>query len=98
MGTQKRHFDLSKVYANSLEKRIEKALADKLDPEWFSKMRKTIRDNRMQKMGNLHERIRNSHQSYSKYPEERRRSASLKMEKVRYSINKTVLDMIDPVK
>ena len=97
-GTQKKHFDLSDTYANSLEKRIEKALSFKMDPEWFSKLRRGIRDNRLQQVGHLHDRIRNSHQSYGKYPDERRRASSLKNEKVKRSINKTVLDMIDPMK
>ena len=36
--------------------------------------------------------------SYHKYPEERRRAQSLKADKINESINKTLLNWIDPPK
>jgi hypothetical protein len=59
-------------------------------------MKDKIRKNQLQKVGQLRERIRNSHQSYNKYPDERRRAYSLKNEKIKQSFNKTLLDWIDP--
>jgi hypothetical protein len=54
-------------------------------------MKDKIRKNQLQKVGQLRERIRNSHQSYGKYPDERRRAYSLKNEKIKQSFNKTLL-------
>ena len=46
----------------------------------------------------MKDRIYNSHQSYYKYPEERRRAHSYKGQKIKESFNKTLLDWIDPLK
>jgi hypothetical protein len=54
-----------------------------------------IRKNQLQKVGRLRDRIFNSHLSYSK---DKRRSFSLKNEKIKQSFNKTLLDWIDPPK
>jgi hypothetical protein len=54
-------------------------------------MKDKIRTNQVQKVGQLRDHIINSHQSYYKYPEERRKAQSLKSEKIKQSFNKTLL-------
>jgi hypothetical protein len=44
-------------------------LNEKKNPDWWMDMKDKIRKNQLQKVGQLRERIRNSHQSYSKYPD-----------------------------
>ena len=53
---------------------------------------------RQQRLGQLRDKVKKTHLSYHKYPEERRRSQSLKQEKIKESINKTLLNWIDPQK
>ena len=54
--------------------------------------------NQLLKVGRMRDKVINSHMSHSKYPEERRRSNSLKNEKIKQSFNKSLLDWIDPPK
>jgi len=51
-----------------LEKRIQKALEDKDNPDWWQDMKDKIRKNQLQKVGQLRDKVFNSHQSYYKYP------------------------------
>jgi hypothetical protein len=95
-GTVAFKIDLSQLHSSSFEKRVESALSERANSNWWPEMKDKIRKNQMQKVGQLRERIRNSHQSYNKYPEERRRAHSLKNEGIRQSFNKTLLEWIDP--
>lgn len=52
----------------------------------------------LQKVGRMRDRVFNAHLSFNKYPEERRRSNSLKTERIKQCFNKSLLDWIDPPK
>lgn len=43
-------------------------LKDRLDPKWYEQMVHEIKKRRVEKMGDLKEKVRNSHLSYGKYP------------------------------
>jgi hypothetical protein len=59
---------LDELHSNSLEKRIQHALEDRDNPDWWGEMKDKIRKNQLQKVGQLRDKVFNSHQSYYKYP------------------------------
>jgi hypothetical protein len=90
--------DLSKVQCKSLEKRIEEALSERENKDWWREIKDKIKMNQLLKVGRMRDRVFNSHLSHGKYPEERRRSNSLKSERIKQCFNKSLLDWIDPPK
>lgn len=89
---------MEKEASISSSKKIEEKEEKKLDANWYQNMLLEVRKKRMEQVGTLKERIRNSHMSYYKYPSERKRTAQWSCEKIKESFNRTILDWIDPVK
>ena len=98
MKHKEKKIDLSKVQCKSLEKRIDEALSEREDKDWWKKIKDKIKMNQLLKVGTMRDRVFNAHLSLSKYPEEKRRANSLKSEKIKHSFNKSLLDWIDPPK
>ena len=49
-------------------------MKEKVNKFWWEEMVAEAKKRRKEKVGNLKERVRNSHQGYNKYPLERKRS------------------------
>ena len=65
---------------------------------WWEEMKDRVKNDQVQKVGHMRDRVFNSHLSYNKYPEERRHSLSLRQQHIKRSYNKVLLDWIDPYK
>ena len=78
MGHKEKKVDLGKMKCQSMEKRIEEALSEREDKDWWKKIRDKIKMNQLLKVGRMRDKVFNAHLSLSKYPEERRRANSLK--------------------
>jgi hypothetical protein len=68
VGIKTPKLNFESIYNFPLEKRIDKVLSEKENPSWWENMLDKIKKERTQKIGHLKDRIRNSHQSYEKYP------------------------------
>ena len=57
---------MDKLLKLPLDKQVQKMMNDRMDSNWWGKMVDEARKKRIEKVGSLRERVRNS--SYSKYP------------------------------
>lgn len=60
--------DLSKIHTKSLEKRIEEALSERENKDWWQQIRDKIKMSQLQKVGRMRDRVFNAHLSFYKYP------------------------------
>ena len=77
---------------------MQRMMEESPNQRWWEEIKDRVRNDQVQKVGHMRDRVFNSHLSYNKYPEERRHSLSLRSEKVKRSCNKLLLDWIDPLK
>lgn len=84
------------LYKLPMNERIDKKLSERANPNWWEDMLENTKKKKQEKVGQLKDKFRKSHLSYHKYPEEKRRTMSLRSSKIKESINKTLLNWIDP--
>ena len=74
------------------ERNIKMNTQEKLDPEWYEKMVKKVKMERTQKLGTLKDQIQKSHLKVR----ERKRSLVNQSDHIKYTVNKAILNWIDP--